>query len=171
MKEFELKKLLSDQKKLNDKIQFYLDKEVLTKQDTQKNEILGHIAKAEHNLDFINDTKNEFNDWILVACYYTSYHMALALIMTKGYYSKNHDATLSALIKHFYKKELSKEDFELLNKLDAEDILFYVQSMKQREDASYSTKVLFDKKKVNDIKLKTLFFVNKAKEIISSVNR
>lgn len=42
--------------------------------------------------------------------------------------------------------------------------------MKQREDASYSTKIIFDKKNVNDIKLKTLFFVNKAKEIIKSLN-
>ncbi|MDP2750586.1 MAG: hypothetical protein Q8O89_07180 [Nanoarchaeota archaeon] len=95
MNEFELNKLLSDSKKLDDKIRFYLDKEILVKQNAQKNEILGHIAKAEHNLEFINDIKNDFNDWILVACYYTSYHMALALILTKGYYSKNHDATLS----------------------------------------------------------------------------
>lgn len=170
MNEFELNKLLNDSNKLNDKIQFYLDKKVLMKQNAQKNEILGHIAKAEHNLEFINDIKNEFNDWILVACYYTSYHMALALILTKGYYSKNHDATLSVLIKQFYKKELTREDFELLNKFDVEDILFYVQSMKQREDASYSTKILFDKKNVNDIKLKTILFVNKSKEIIKTLN-
>ena len=93
---------------------------------------------------------------------------ALALIQTKGYTSKNHLATLCILIKEFYKKELSKEDIELLfSFLDYEDILFYVETKNKREDATYSTKTLFDKKDVEKLRIQATMFVNKIKDILS----
>jgi len=165
MKEFELNELLNNAGKVDEKIGQYMDKKVINKLESQK-EILGHMAKAEHNLNFVSEIKDDYNDWTLVACYYAAYHMALALILTKGYFSKNHDATLCVLIKYFYKKELSEDDFRLLNSLDTEDILFYVQSKQEREKASYSSRILFDKSLVSEMKLKTRLFVNKAKGII-----
>lgn len=62
----------------------------------------------------------------------------------------------------------TKEDIELLNMFDAQDILFYVESKQKREEASYSTKIKFDPKEVNNLKLKTTLFINKVDKIINS---
>jgi len=99
--------------------------------------------------------------------YYCLYHAALSLIIKKGFFSKNHDATLCLLIKNYY-KDLSQEDFELIHFtfLNNEDILFYVETKDKREEASYSTKTIFDRSDVNKIILKTRLLFNKAKEII-----
>src|SRR3989344_4049516 len=169
MKEYQLKKLLEDREEQERKIKEYLTEGSLTKQEKIEEEIQGHIQKAEHNLAFTQDAvKQGYSDWAVVGCYYTSYHIALALLLNKGFSSKNHDATLCVLIKHYYGKELSKEDIELINRiyLDNNDILFYVQSKQEREKASYSSQIVFDKKLVNELKIKTLLFVNKGKDII-----
>ena len=98
----------------------------------------------------------------MTGCYYTCYHAALALIQTKGYTSKNHLATLCVIIKEFYRKELTKEDIEILsNFMDYEDILFYVETKNKREDATYSTKTLFDKKEIERLRIQAALFVNK----------
>ena len=49
---------------------------------------------------------------------------------TKGYFSKNHDATLCLLIKEYCEKGLAESDIELMNiaYLNYEDMLFYVKS-------------------------------------------
>ena len=75
-----------------------------------------HVQKAIHNLQAMAIFKeNGYSDWAIVGCYYAAYHMALALILKKGFSSKNHDATLCILIKEYYNKELSSLDIELLN--------------------------------------------------------
>lgn len=112
--------------------------------------------------------KKKFFDWALTGCYYTCYHAALALIQTKGYTSKNHLATLCVIISKFYKKELTKEDIKILsNFLDYEDVLFYVETKTKRENATYSTKTLFDKKEVEKLRIQAVMFVNKIKDIIN----
>ena len=50
--------------------------------------------------------------------------------------------------------------------LDYHDIMFYVESKNKREDATYSTRLLFDKKEVEDARLKAVLFVNKIKGIL-----
>lgn len=169
MNEQQLKSLLENPKLVDEKIDFYTKNKILFRQEFDEAEMKGHIQKAEHNSSFIQDTlKQNYTDWAIVGCYYASYHIALALLLKKGFSSKNHDATLSVLIKHYYGKELTKDDIELINKiyLDNNDILFYIQSKQEREKASYSSQIIFDKKLVNEIRLKTLLFVNKCKEII-----
>src|SRR3989344_5761213 len=110
MNEFQLKKLLISREVLNQKIEGYqLEKQIsIIREDI--NEINGHIEKAEHNLKFVEHTsKTDFSDWVLVGWYYTLYHAALALLLNKGFFSKNHDATLCLLIRHYY-KEISPEE-------------------------------------------------------------
>ena len=140
----------------------------MKEENSDLNEIKGHIEKAKHNLLFVNDTlKQGYSDWGLVGCYYAIYHSALALIMKKGFSSKNHDATICILIDKYY-NDLNECDFDLMNKvfLDSQDIMFYVQAKNEREKASYSSKIIFDKKLINEIKLKTILFFNKVLEII-----
>ena len=169
MNEEQLKRLFDNPQIVDEKIDFYTKNKVLIKQEFDESEIKGHIEKAEHNSNFIQDTlKQNYTDWAIVGCYYASYHIALALLLKKGFASKNHDATLCILIKYYLQKGLNRDDIELVNKayLDNNDILFYVQSKQEREKASYSSQIVFDKKLVQDFRLKTILFVNKGKEII-----
>jgi len=169
MNNIELIKLLGNQKKLDDKIEFYLKKGMLVKQEIIESEIKGHIQKSEHNINFVQDISFEnYSDWAVVGCYYASYHIAIALALKKGFVSKNHDATLCILIKYYYKKYLDGKDLEMFNEiyLNNKDILFYADSKKEREKASYSTQTIFNKENVLDLKKNTLMFVNKCKEIL-----
>ena len=165
MKESELMRLLENQVEVDKKLRFFLGKRLLFKQEINLRRIEGHIAKLNHDLSFVNSLKNEYNDWTLVGCYYALYHIALALILSKGLFSKNHDATLTALIKYFY-RDFPESDIRFLNSLEINDILFYAQSRNEREKASYSSSYIINNKTVNEIKLKTILFVNKAKEIL-----
>jgi len=168
MREYDLQKLINNPAIVDEKIKELMEKKLLFKQEVDKEEMKGHLLKAEHNLRFVSTiAKEKFFDWALTGCYYSCYHAALALIQSKGYTSKNHLATLCVIIKEFYKKELTKEDLEILsNFLDYEDVLFYVETKNKREDATYSTKTRFDKKEVERLRIQATMFVNKIKDIL-----
>lgn len=165
--------MLSDKNLILEKFKEYIEDKIIQKTLVDKNEIEGHLLKANNNLKFVNDNLSlGYFDWCITGCYYAVYHAALALSVTKGYHSKNHDATLSILIKEYYEKGVNADEIELMNKfyLDYQEILFYVQSKQKREDATYSTQIKFDKKTVNELRLKATLFINKAKEIIKNEN-
>ncbi|MEM2131273.1 MAG: HEPN domain-containing protein [Candidatus Woesearchaeota archaeon] len=168
MREIELQNFLNDTNLLNERISLLLKEKQLIIQNVDKEEIKGHLEKSDNNLRFVKENiKLNFLDWAITGCYYSCYHSALALIQTKKYSSKNHLATLLILIKEFYKKEISKEDIDLLSGiLDYEDILFYVESKNKREEATYSTKTKFDEKYVENLRIKSIMFVNKVKSIV-----
>ena len=54
--EFQLKKLLESPEELNRKIEDYISKYILVKQEVDLEEIKGHIQKAKHNILFSEDT-------------------------------------------------------------------------------------------------------------------
>lgn len=173
MKEYDLNRLVEDQDYLNSKIDEFLRQEILIKQPIILEEIKGHITKAEHNLIFVKDNiKLGHFDWCINGCYYASYHIVLALIMTRGYTSKSHLATLCVLIKEFYRKGIDREDLELIDSLfiDYQDLTFYVESKNKRELATYSTQRAYDKKLVENLRIKALIFIDKVKQIIDSTN-
>ena len=165
-----LQTLLGNPKLLREKIESYLKDKSLKQEQPNKEEIKGHLAKSDHNLKFISDNMNlGYYDWCITGCYYTAYHAALALIISKGYFSKNHDATLCILIKEYYKNILSEEDIQLINKffLDYQEIIFYVESKNKREEATYTTKIKFDRQMVSQLRIKTALFVDKVKQILN----
>lgn len=167
----ELNEIIKNNYLLNSKVEKYKKLRIIKKQKRDTNEIYGHIEKAEHNLEFIKDNlKLGYFDWCITGCYYAVYHMALSLILARGFSSKNHDATLSLLIKEYYKEGISEEDIELINKffLDYQDLLFYIDSKRKRENATYSTTHKFDKKDVENLRLKTISFVNKTKGVLKN---
>ena len=168
MKEYDINKLINTPALVDKNITESINKGLLLKQKKDLQEVEGHILKSEHNINFIDKiVKLNFSDWAIVGCYYASYHAALALIMTKGYSSKNHLATLLVMIKEFYNQGLTREDIETLAHLfDYQDILFYVESKEKRESATYSTKTSFDKKEVEQLRMKAVLFVSKIKGII-----
>ena len=171
MKEYDLNKLLENKEYLNFKIDEFLRQEILKKQPVVLEEIKGHIAKAEHNLIFVKDNlKLGHFDWCINGSYYASYHIVLALILTKGYASKSHLATLCVLIQEFYQKGIDREDLQLIDSLfiDYQDLTFYVESKNKREDATYSSTKSFDKKLVENLRIKALIFIDKVKKIIEN---
>ena len=169
MKEYDIQRLINNPEIIEKGINEFIETKVLFMQGIDKEEIKGHLLKAENNLRFVMViAEKKFFDWAITGCYYACYHAALALIQTKGYTSKNHLATLYVLIKEFYKKELTKEDIEILSSfLDYEEVLFYVEAKNKREDASYSTKTLFDKKEFERLRIQSTMFVNKIKNILN----
>lgn len=168
MKEYDVQKLINTPEIVEEKIKECITNKILSRQETDNEEIKGHLLKAEHNLRFIAEIlEKPFLDWAITGCYYACYHAALALIQSKGYTSKNHLATLCVIIKEFYKKELTKDDIELLSRfLDYQDVMFYVETKNKREKAAYSTKTLFDKKETEQLRIQAVLFVNKIKEIL-----
>lgn len=169
MKEYDLQQLLNNKELVNSKIEEFLKKALIIKQDSDELEIQGHVQKAEHNLAFIKDNLNlGYYDWCMTGCYYASYHMVLALIMTKGYSSKNHLATLCVLIKEFYNQGIEQQDIEMLDQLfiDYHDLLFYVESKNKREEATYSSKRYYEKSVVEQLRIKTVLFVTKVKGML-----
>jgi len=169
IKEYDFDKLVNDEKLLDDKIVDFVNKGILKQQKVDLEEIKGHFLKAENNLRFVSENlRLGFLDWSITGCYYACYHAAMSLILTKNYSSKNHMATLCILIKEFYQKELNKDDLKILSEfMDYQDLLFYVESKNKREDATYSTNTKFDKKEVEQLRIKAALFVTKAKSILN----
>jgi uncharacterized protein (UPF0332 family) len=161
--------LLNNPELIENQIHDLKDKKLLFSQRIDEEEMQGHIVKAEHNLRFTAKIAKEgFEDWALIGCYYSCYHATLALIISKGYTSKNHLATICIIIKEFYNHELSKKDIELLSEfLDYEDVLLYVETKNKRETASYTTNTSFDKKDVEKLRIQAVLFVHKIKEILA----
>lgn len=165
----ELNKLIEDKDLLTERIYKFIEQKLIKRENKDENEIKGHIEKSEHNLKFVFDNlKLDYLDWCVTGCYYAIYHSALALILNKGFNSKNHDATICLLIKEYYPKEIDKELISMLNWLflNYQDLLFYLHTKERRKDATYSSKYKFDKNEVEEVRLKTIAFVNKAKAIL-----
>ena len=166
-----LRKLTANQKLLSKKIAFYEKKRIIQKIPFDLEEIKGHITKSEHNLKFILDNmKLGYYDWCITGCYYAIYQIALALIRARQVYSKNHDATLCLLARDYYKEGITQQDIELINLffLDYQDLLIYVHTKDKREEASYSSKYNFDKSNVEELRIKTIGFINKARGILDN---
>ena len=165
---------LGNEKRRELDFQKYLEKRKI-KVETEKKELVnGHLDKADHNLKFVQSTLElgEFNDWAIVSAYYSIYHASLALCALKGYSTKDHFATLLIVIKEFYNKGLGREEIETIGKttMEKEEVLYYIEAKTKRNKASYSTQKIFDKKEAENLRLKAIDFVNKAKEIIDSYN-
>ena len=168
-KKFDWETWLEDSKKTERSFSFYIDKGIIKSEKETDYLSKSHLKKAEYNFKFINflEENKSFYDWIIVGCYYTIYHCALALISKKGYSSKNHLATLCALIKFYYGR-LNKEDIKLvsISSLEKEEVTYFVYAKEKRETASYGVSEEFNKNEAIDLKEKTIQFLNKTREIL-----
>jgi len=74
MKLKELNALIENEHLTKSKINEYENKKIIRKQEKDKNEIKGHLEKAERNLRFISDNlKLGYFDWCITGCYYAMY--------------------------------------------------------------------------------------------------
>ncbi len=157
----------------------YLKNNTIKKESEKYYLSKSHINKADNNIDFINHLLKEkrFYDWTIVGCYYAIYHSSLSLLSVKGYSSKNHLATLCALIYLYYSYEgeqkesnkLNKKDIELIIKssMEKQEISYFVEAKARREQASYGIEK-HNQEQAKELQTKTISFVNKTKEILEN---
>jgi uncharacterized protein (UPF0332 family) len=165
----ELNELLKNKDKLEEKIQNYMKWQTLVKEKINKEDIIGHLSKAKNNLTFVdNNIPLGHIDWAIAGCYYAVYHATLALILGKGYSSKNHDATLCMAIREYYGEGIFDEDITLINFffLTYQDLLFYIDAREKRKDASYSPRFLFSKEEVEELRQKAMAYIVKVELIL-----
>ena len=157
-----------DRDALEENYRLYLKRRIIQKLPRSRNLVSAHIEKSDHNLEFsyFLFTQNRFLDWTIVGLYYAVYHASLALLAHKGFSSKDHIATLCFLIKHY--SEFSQEDIDLYYDLliTQKEIQFYARLKRERQQASYSTRTLFNEEKVEELREKAIDFINKVKMIL-----
>jgi len=162
-------KLFSDEVFLEKELNFFLLKNQIKQIKRNDDLVQSHLQKAKHNFAFykLNKTQTIFNDWLIVIMYYSLYHCALALIINKGYISKNHYATILVLIKEY---DLSKEEVELIDELSItkEDAKLYTTLKEDRHNASYMTNSKFTSDKIEFYEEKIIDFINKTEVIIKN---
>jgi len=163
-----IKDYFENEKFLDKEIKFHKDKKNLVESKHSLGLIDAHLEKSKHNLRMVGllIKNKDYNDWVVVGLYYALYHSCLALLANKGYYSKNHTATLLFLIKNY--SGFSFEEIEMIeelsiNKSDAE---FYTDLKQERHSASYSTNSLFNEDKIKELRKKTISFINKVELIL-----
>lgn len=112
----DLDRLFENKDYLNKKYDYYVRQEILRRISPDKDLVFAHLMKAKNNLLFFEKNKHEenFNDWLIVILYYSLYHIVLSLIVNKNYISKNHNASLVFLIKHYSE---FKDNIKLLDDL------------------------------------------------------
>lgn len=171
-RKFDWRVWLEEPEEVENSFNFYLKKEMIKKETETRFLPISHLNKAEYNLKFVNFLADQqrFYDWIIVGCYYTIYHSALSLITKKSFSSKNHQATLCALVKFYFVQEskLSKEEIELVSKssLEKEEVSYFAYAKEKRETASYGLSEEFNKAEAEDLLKKTVQFLNKCREIL-----
>mgnify|MGYP001582992998 CR=1 FL=1 len=171
LKKFKWEDWLVNPEKVEKSFNFYLKNEMVRKEKETDFLSASHLKKAEYNLSFINFLleQKKFYDWCIIGCYYSIYHSSLALITKKGFSSKNHLATLCALIKFYYEnKDLNKKDIELVYRisLEKEEIGYFSYAKEKRETASYGLSLESNKDEAEDLSEKTVQFLNKCREIL-----
>lgn len=161
---------MQDRSYLSRRLRSYRKRGIIQRPGPSRKESLGHLEKAGHNLDFVQDNiPLGYLDWCVAGIYYALYHAALALLASRGYRSKDHTATLCLLIKDFTRKDIRGDDLELLDSLHLSysDLLTYTQVRKRRREASYSTRYLFDIDNIRELRNDSVRFIQKAKAILA----
>ena len=71
----DIDKLFSDKEYLEQEITFFTSKKHLRKISSNPELVQSHLKKARHNLEFykLNKHQHKFNDWLIVALYYSHY--------------------------------------------------------------------------------------------------
>ena len=148
---------------LKAKIQKYLEKEQLFKNEEHKKLEKPFLVKARKNFSVANllfkiseqeDIRNmlnlasdfEMHDWVIIVSYYSMYTSALSALARLGYKSKSHAATITVLENDFVNKsngdgrKLETKDIHKLAKayfLSEQLITKLIQTKTKRETAQY----------------------------------
>ena len=128
-----------------------------------KDNVLGHLRKAYHNLDLANKVfdlhegkaafryggENYF-DWVVTISYYSMYQAALAALAAVRKEGETHAATVCALIYYYVHKKMRLDEEHLISlnviaALAKQDVQKLVEKKEERERASYDTSFVTQK--------------------------
>jgi uncharacterized protein (UPF0332 family) len=128
-----------------------------------KDNVLGHLRKAYHNLDLANkvfdlhegeavfryEGENYF-DWVVTISYYSMYQAALAALAAVRKEGETHAATVCALSYYYVHKKIRLDEEHLISlnviaALAKQDVQKLVEKKEERERASYDTSFVTQK--------------------------
>jgi len=124
---------------------------------------------AKHVKD-INPTKDQpkklyWNYWAITISYYSMLYAAKALILSKGYEVKDHDACQIALGYLCVPKQIEKEDLELLNQsykiFEDEYVKYFEDAKRESHIARYSAIKTYTERRLEEIFENARKFVEK----------
>jgi len=149
-----------------------------------KENVLGHMKKAYHNLDLANKVfemhegelrfryeGENFFDWVITVCYYAMYQASLAALVAVRKEGEIHAATVCALIYYYvHKKKRLREQYlislDMIGRLARQDVQKLVEKKEEREKASYDTSVTTQKGLAERALTDAREFVAKIREIL-----
>lgn len=121
--------------------------------------INGHVKKAVHNFNAIDIFKKDgYSDWSASASFYSLYHLLLALIVKKGFESRNQNCTFALIENMINQKEISltKEELkEIFDKDITEDLQHSNKILDIRENMQYSIKTYLKEQEFLSLKERT----------------
>ena len=107
-----------------------------------------------------------WNYWAITISYYAMLYCAKALILTKGYEVRDHDAAQTALGYLCVPNDIEKEDLELLNQsykiFEDEYVRYFEEAKKESHIARYSAIKTYTERKLNELFENARKFVSKA---------
>lgn len=149
-----------------------------------KQNVLGHLKKAYHNLDLANKVfemhevelkfryeGENFFDWVITICYYAMYQASLAALAVVRKEGEIHAATVCALIYHYvHKKKRLRErhliSLDMIGRLAKQDVQKLVEKKEEREKASYDTSFITQKGLAERALTDAREFVAKIREVL-----
>jgi len=149
-----------------------------------KQNVLGHLKKAYHNLDLANKVfemhevelkfryeDENFFDWVITICYYAMYQASLAALAAVRKEGEIHAATVCALIYHYvHKKKRLRErhliSLDMIGRLAKQDVQKLVEKKEEREKASYDTSFITQKGLAERALTDAREFVAKIREVL-----
>jgi uncharacterized protein (UPF0332 family) len=149
-----------------------------------KQNVLGHLKKAYHNLDLANKVfemhevelkfryeDENFFDWVITICYYAMYQASLAALAAVRKEGEIHAATVCALIYHYvHKKKRLRErhliSLDMVGRLAKQDVQKLVEKKEEREKASYDTSFITQKGLAERALTDAREFVAKIREVL-----
>mgnify|MGYP001278156120 CR=1 FL=1 len=149
-----------------------------------KQNVLGHLKKAYHNLDLANKVfevhevelkfryeDENFFDWVITICYYAMYQASLAALAAVRKEGEIHAATVCTLIYHYvHKKKRLRErhliSLDMVGRLAKQDVQKLVEKKEEREKASYDTSFITQKGLAERALTDAREFVAKIREVL-----
>ncbi len=142
----------------------------LVQVNVDKQQILRHIAKAEHDLRAgIEFAKIGFSDWSASAFFYSMYQSFLAIVAKFGYESGNQECTF-ALMHSLVEDKKIGFDKSLLEKVASLDIQDKIEttSVKVREKYQYGTELSIADNLYEELLNLARNILSETKEIVES---
>lgn len=174
---------------LKKKIEFYLKKEQLLKNQEFSKLEKPFLAKARKNFTLANllfeisereELKKaltlsysfEMYEWVIIVSYYAMYSSALAALAKAGFKSKNHAATIAVLEYHYVhdKKSIESKHIYKLSKaylISKELISKLIETKTKRETAQYDATPSISRENAKTALEDAEEFITKVEEVLS----